>query len=160
MFQSKLQEDLKIVKQSKNIFISVDKSTNIYVMGKDDYNRYIREKITKTYKKTDRTKVKSINYEAKKIVEKLSIDDRVEKMQENEAFITIKDHKEGFPHRVSCRLLNPSKTNIGRISEVLLDKISSAVLSGTKNTSSVIIWFEKIIHKQTSSFLCFDVENL
>ena len=112
MFQSKLQEDLKIVKQSKNIFISVDKSTNIYVMGKDDYNRYIREKITKTYKKTDRTKVKSINYEAKKIVEKLSIDDRVEKMQENEAFITIKDHKEGLPHRVSCRLLNPSKPTL------------------------------------------------
>ena len=112
MFQSKLQEDLKIVKQSKNIFISVDKSTNIYVMGKDDYNRYIREKITKTYKKTDRTKVKSINYGAKKIVEKLSIDDRVEKMQENEAFITIKDHKEGLPHRVSCRLLNPSKPTL------------------------------------------------
>ena len=29
----------------------------------------------------------------KKIVEKLSIDDRVEKMQENEPFITIKNHK-------------------------------------------------------------------
>ena len=50
-------------------------------------------------KKTDRRKVKSINYEARKIVEKLSIDDRVKKMQENEAFITIKEHKEGFPHR-------------------------------------------------------------
>ena len=42
----------------------------------------------------------------------------------------------------------------------MLDKITSAVLSGTKNTSSVIIWFEKITHKQTSSFICFDVENL
>ena len=85
-------------------------------------------------------------------------------MQENEAFIRIKDHKEGFPHHVSCRLLNPSKTNIGRISKVLLDKINSALLSSTKisqwkNTSSVIIWFEKIAHKQTSSFICFDVEN-
>ena len=71
-------------------------------MEKDDYNQYLRENTTKTYKKADRRKVQSINYEAKKIVEKLPIDDRVEKMQENEAFITIKDHKEGFPHHVSC----------------------------------------------------------
>ena len=38
--------------------------------------------ITKTHKKKQ-TEVKSINYEGKRI-EKLSIDDRVEKMQENE----------------------------------------------------------------------------
>ena len=143
VFQSKLQEDIKIVRQSKSIFISADKSANIYAMEKDDYNRHLRENITKTYKKTDRRKVKSISYEVNKIVEKVSIDDRVEKMQENEAFITIKDHKEGFSHQVSCRLLHPSKSNIGKISKALLDKINSAVLSATKinqwkNTSSVI----------------------
>ena len=57
VFQSKLQEDIKIVKQSKNVFISADKSANIYTMEKDDYNRYLRENITKIYKKTDRRKV-------------------------------------------------------------------------------------------------------
>ena len=92
----------------------------------------LEKSLRKHTKTADRRKVKSTNYEAKKIVEKLSIDERVEKMQENEAFITIKDHKEGFPHRVSCRLLNPSKTNIGKISKVLLDKITSAILSDTK----------------------------
>ena len=75
-------------------------------------------------------------------------------MQENEASITIEDHKEGFPHRVSFRLLNRLKTNIRKFSKVLLDKINSAVLSSTKinqwkNISSVITWFEKITHKQT-----------
>ena len=103
-----------------------------------------------------------MNYEAKKIVEKLPIDDTV--MQENKTFITIKDHKEGFLHHLSCRLSNPSKTNIGKIIKMLLDKINSAVLSGSKtnqliNVSSVITWFEKITHKQTSSFMCFDVEH-
>ena len=90
----------KIVKQSKNLFISADKSTNINTMEKDDYNRCLRENITKTYKKTDKRKVKSINYEAKKVVKKLSIDYRVDKMQETE----IKDHKEGSPtaYRVDC----------------------------------------------------------
>ena len=100
-------------------------------------------KTLRKHKNNRQKKVKSINYEAKKTVEKLSIDDRVEKMQQNEAFITTKDHKEGFPHHVSCRLLNPSENNIGRISKVLLDKINLAVLSSTKinqwkNTSSVI----------------------
>ena len=164
VFQSKLQEDIKIVKQSKNHFISAGKSTNIYTMETDDYNQYLRENILKTYKKTDRGKVRSINYEATKIVEKLSIDNRVEKKQESEAFITIKDQKEGFPQRVSRRLLNLSKTNIGKISKELLDKINSAVLSGTKinrwkSTPSVITWFEKITHKKTSPFICFDVQN-
>ena len=50
VFQSKFQEDIEIIKQSKNVFISADKSTNIYTMEKDDYNRYLRENITKTYK--------------------------------------------------------------------------------------------------------------
>ena len=45
----------------------------------------------------------------KKIVQKLEIDDRVEKMQETEAFLTVKDHKEGFPHMLSFHLINPSK---------------------------------------------------
>ena len=85
-----------------------------------------------THKKTDRRKVMPISYEANKIVEKLSINNRIEKIQETEAFVTIKDHKEGFSHHVSCRLLSLSKTNIRKIIKVLLDKINSAVLSSTK----------------------------
>ena len=84
-------------------------------------------------------------------------------MQENEASITMKDLKEEFPHHVACILLKPSTTNIGKISNVLLDKINSAILSNTKinqwkNISSIITWFEKITHKQTSSFMCFDLQ--
>ena len=51
VLQSKMQEDIKIVKQLKNVFISADKSTNIYATEKDDYKQYLRENITKTYKK-------------------------------------------------------------------------------------------------------------
>ena len=56
VFQSKLQEDIKIVRQSKNLFILADKSTNIYAMEKDDYNRHLTENITKTYKKQTKAK--------------------------------------------------------------------------------------------------------
>ena len=100
----------------------------------------------------------------KKIAHKLEIDDRVEKMQETEAFLTIKDHKEGFPHRLSFRLINPSKSEIGKISKSLLDTINENILKQTnvnqwKNTPQVITWFKIIKSKQTSSFVNFDVEN-
>ena len=44
-------------------------------------------------------------------------------MQETEAYITIKGQK-GFPNKISCHLINPSKTSIEN-SEVILDKIKS-----------------------------------
>ena len=53
-------------------------------------------------------------------------------MQEHEPFITLKGNKEGFPYHMSCRLLNSSKTNIGKISKILIDEIDSAVLSSIK----------------------------
>ena len=50
-----------------------------------------------------------------KTVEKLSIHDSFEKMQENEASITMKDLKEEFLYHVACILLKPSTTNIGKM---------------------------------------------
>ena len=35
----------KKIKQSKNVFISADKSKNIHVMEKDNYYRYLKENI-------------------------------------------------------------------------------------------------------------------
>ena len=53
---------------SKNVFISANKSANIHTMEKDDYNRKLREKITKTHTKTDRRKVVSIIMKLKKLL--------------------------------------------------------------------------------------------
>ena len=74
-----------------------------------------------------------------------------------EAYITIKDHKEAFPNKISCRLINPSKSSIDKISKVILDKISNVVQSRTsvnqwKDRSSVIEWFINIKNKESSSF--------
>ena len=41
-------------------------------------------------------------------------------MQETEAFITVKDHEEGFPH-ISFRLIDPSNSDIGKLSKSILD---------------------------------------
>ena len=50
-FQKNLNDDIKRINTSKNVLAKADKSRNIYQLGKDDYKKYLRENITKTYKK-------------------------------------------------------------------------------------------------------------
>ena len=133
-------------------------------MEKDQYKKLLKENITKSYKKSNNRRISNINWEAKKITEKLSLDDRVERLQEREPYITIKDHKDEFPNKIPCRLINPSKTSIGKISKVILDRINKSVVTSTKinqwkNTSSVIEWFKNINNKEKSSFIQFDIES-
>ena len=85
-------------------------------------------------------------------------------MQETEAFISVKDHKERFPNSSSFRLINPSKSEIGKISKHILDKINKSLLSNTKvnqwkNISDAISWFKNINNKKQSSFVNFEIDN-
>ena len=48
------------------IFFPADKSRNIYKLEKDDYDKLLTENVTKTYKKSSRTKVNRINYNTKR----------------------------------------------------------------------------------------------
>ena len=57
-FLSKLKEDVKVINNTKELLVNADKSTNIYKMNKDVYNKYLTDNITKTYKKP--TKIKLI----------------------------------------------------------------------------------------------------
>ena len=93
-FQEKLSNDIKQIKNSDKVFISADKSRNVYKLGQSEYKKLLKRNITKKYKKSDRRKVSNVNSHAKRITEKLPTSDRIEKLQETEAYITIKDHKE------------------------------------------------------------------
>ena len=133
-------------------------------MEKDEYKKLLFENVTKTYKKTTEEKLKTINKGAKTIAQKLELDDRVEKMQESQCYITVKDHKEDFPHKISCRLLNPSKSDIGKISKMIIDKINKLLVVSTqvnqwKNTHSVIDWYINIRSKRNATFVVFDIES-
>ena len=85
-------------------------------------------------------------------------------MQETETYITMKDHKESFPNKISCRLINTSKSSVGKTSKVILDKINSHIQKETsanqwKDTSSVIKSLVNIKEKKRSSFMVFDIES-
>ena len=62
--------------------------------------------------------------EAKNIAEQLKLDDRIEQTAEQKAFITLKDYKQNFPNNIKCRLINPAKSNLGKISKQILEKIN------------------------------------
>ena len=85
-------------------------------------------------------------------------------MEETEAYITVKDHKDEFPNKIPCRLIHPSKPYLGKISKVILDKINQSIVKSTlinqwKNTQAVLNWFDKIENKNKVAFIQFDIES-
>ena len=126
------------------------------------YNQLPHDNITKTYKKAEYNQLNKIDVKAKRITEKLRIDDRVETTATKEAFITLKDHKDNFENKPTCRLINPSKQEIGKISKQILDSINKKLLNVTrvnqwKNSSSVLQWFKHLPNKHRCAFITFDV---
>ena len=87
-------------------------------------------------------------------------------MQKAAAYITIKDQKESFPNKIPCRLVNPSKSSVGKISKVILNTINNHIQKETsanhwKDTSSVIEWLiSKERNFDLSWFLIFKVFTL
>ena len=67
------------------------------------------------------------------------------RLPKQQAFITVKDHKDSFPNKVPCRLINPVKSNLGLVSKQIVEKINEKVrsccnLNQGKNSHDVIDW--------------------
>ena len=71
--------------------------------------------------------LKDINLEAKNLTKNLKIHDRIKQLPLKNAYITVKDHKENFLTHPKCRLINPTKSDVGRIVKVRIDCINKAV---------------------------------
>ena len=122
----------------------------------------LHESTTKLYKKTGPETVSTINKEAKKIAVDLKIADRVEALPDKEAFVSLKDHKQNFKNNPQCRLINPAKTEIGLISQQILQRINSEIRQKTgltqwRKTRAPIDWFEGLVDKQNLVFAQCDI---
>ena len=163
-FLETVKQDVHGIKHSGKVIVSADKSANMYTMEKDVYKKHLMNCITKDYKKAASTSVHSINAKSKEIAQSLHLADRMECMKQPEAYVTVKDHKPDFYARPSFRLINPSKTDVGKISKDMLDEINSKLLASIrvnqwKNTKAVINWFDQIDNKSNSTFIQFDIVN-
>ena len=146
-FQAQLARDVNNINASSSVYVSADKTNNIYKMEIENYDKMLRDNIKANYKKTETATISHINMEAKYITEKFKLADRVEQCPRNQAFITIKGHKPNFPNNSKWRLINPAKSNLGRISSQLLKEINVNIrkkpsLQQWRNTAAVMSWFK------------------
>ena len=160
--QTKLKDDAKNINDEKRMIVAADKTNNFYKVRKDEYDELLQKHITKDYKKTDEKAFDDNTKDDKAVATSLELDDRIYKTMKNQAFITLKDHKPNFSNKPTCRLLNPTKPEIGKVSKQLLASIVKTVkekskLNQWKNTDAVLIWFSKIQNKNRASFLVFDI---
>ena len=161
-FQTKLKHDLLNLRNEDRLLVKADKTTNYYKLGNRQYNDLLTNNVTTNYKKTNADTKLNIAITDKAIAKSLNIDDRVERLAERNAFITLKDHKANFNNRPTCRLINPCKSEIGKISKRLLEDINKKLTKTCKlniwrNTKTVIDWFKNIQHPKEYKFIIFDV---
>ena len=88
----------------------------------------------------------------------------MERYAERPAFISLKDHKENFKHNTKCRLINPSKGEIGIVSKKLLEEINNKLnnhlcYNQWCSTSTVIEWFRDIENKKPVNSLNLTLQS-
>ena len=116
------------INESPNVFVFADKTNNVYEMSPERHNKLSMENITKTYKKAPERLEIAINLEAKAIAEKLNLANRIENLARTPSYITLKDHKENFRANPSCRLINPCKNELGKVSKSILKRINGEIV--------------------------------
>ena len=147
-FQEKLEEDIKLIKDSHKTMTFADMTSNMYRLTKEQYDKLIMNSITSTYKKANSSIKKRINKTGINLMRDKEVIKRIETNEEGNSFITIKDYKENFDNHPTVRLINPAKNELGRISKLILDKINKKIsqkfdLNQWKNTDIVIDWFNQ-----------------
>ena len=114
------------------MFISVDKIQNFYEIKKEGHKKILYENVTKTYKKVNPLLPKKINIEAKKIAKEFNLDEKLNIMTKQQCSVTIKDHKPDFRTNPKYRLLNPTKSELGKLSKHILQTINTELQNKLK----------------------------
>ena len=161
-FQKKMQKDIAMIRKENRIIVKADKTSNMYRVDPGNYRKLLHDNITNGYKITKENVLASINDEAKEIAVDLELDDRINAMPIRDAYVTLKDHKENFNCKPKCRLINPTKSEIGKISKKILEKINTSIREQTRtnqwtDTQQVINWFNHLNNKKNLKFIKFDV---
>ena len=144
------------------MFVFADKSTYLYQMSNGKYRNLLHDNITKTYEKAAVNTKRNNDKESKRFAKSINLDDKMECYYDQNAFITLKDHKENFRNNIKCRLNNSWKSEVGFISKKYLSNIISEVKEKTginqwQNTSTVIDWCKNLGNKTKHEFIKFNI---
>ena len=127
--------------------------TNLYKVEVNNYKKLLQNSITTKYRKSNGNIRRQINLEAKQLAKNLKLDNCIEQFPEKPAFITLKDHKPNFATNPKYKLINPTKSNLGKVSKHILDRINISIRQSTDvqqwlNTTAVILWFNNFPNKE------------
>ena len=64
----------------------------------------------------------------------------MESLAKSEAFLILKVHKENFHSHLPCRLINPAKSEMGRVSKRMLENIVETLKEKNWNQSMEKYW--------------------
>ena len=163
--QRRMKEDLQTLGQMNDqVVVPSDKTGNYFLMDVHEYQQKLELEIRRSYKKVDHGIIEDIDTEAASFANKFHLDDRIEGIALKPSFLTIKDHKEDFPTKVSYRLINPAKSNIGSITKTILQRVNKNIKEVTevnlwRNTKEAIDWFKNLENKSNLCFLKFDIDS-
>ena len=104
------------IKYSSNVFIPADKTTNMYELTPEEYKNLLRDNVMKTCRKAPPRLEKAVNLKAKEIAKNIYLDDRIECIAKN------------FRSATPCRLINPCKSELGKISKIILENINKTLI--------------------------------
>ena len=116
-FQPRLISDARKPRNSPITLIPVDKTTNLYEEHVNNYLKLLKNDITTPYQKADDLAQSKIMTEAQHIAHELKLNRRVESCFKRNAFITLKVLKRNVQNHPKCRLINPAKFEVGKISK-------------------------------------------
>ena len=119
----------------------------------------------KDFKKAKEGKKVKGTKEAKAAATKLEISDKVFRTEMKPAKVTIKDHKEDCMNKNQTRLINPTKSNLGRVSKWKVEMLNKLVVVKTKlqqwkNTDATPAWFRRLENKSSLTFIVCDIVDL
>ena len=134
----------------------------MYEVGRTQYLKLLQDNASKHYKTAPDGLCEEINITAKSLAENLNIADRVDTLAKSDAYIKLKDQKDNFERNIPCRLINPAKSEIGRISKNMLNSILTTVREKTgvnqwRSTDEALNWFDGLSNNTNLTFLTFDI---
>ena len=128
------------------------------------HQEILKNKITDNNKTDYNNTIDQINNDTYRFASKLHIEDRLGKFKKKDVHILFKDHKPNFEDKLQSRLINPSKTELGKVSKNIIQNIVTNVKKANysnlwRNSYDTIEWFEKIKNKSKTTFTQFDITD-
>ena len=111
-FQEKLANDIKNLKSSEKFVIPADKTSNFYKVDEPTISCLLITSQRST--RSPNTKL-LIDKETRRLSKSINLDDRMQVHTTTDCFLTLKDQKPDFRTNPKCRLINPAKTDLGKV---------------------------------------------